>query len=44
MIIIGTPAGVGYSQKPEPLYLKENDRVEIEIEGCGVLSNNVALE
>ncbi|ALV39975.1 hypothetical protein AU252_01335 [Pseudarthrobacter sulfonivorans] len=40
IIATGTPAGVGLAQDP-PLWLKANDIVEIEIEGLGLLHNNV---
>ena len=40
MIITGTPAGVGFARTP-PEYLKVGDRVEVEIEGIGVLRNTI---
>lgn len=40
-IATGTPPGVGFARKP-PVYLKEGDVAEVEIEGLGVLSNPVA--
>ena len=43
IIMTGTPEGVGYPRNP-PVFLKENDVVEVEIEGIGVLSNPVAME
>jgi 2-keto-4-pentenoate hydratase/2-oxohepta-3-ene-1,7-dioic acid hydratase in catechol pathway len=39
-ILTGTPPGVGYVRKP-PVYLKEGDVVEVELAGCGVLTNPV---
>jgi 2-keto-4-pentenoate hydratase/2-oxohepta-3-ene-1,7-dioic acid hydratase in catechol pathway len=39
-ILTGTPPGVGYVRKP-PVYLKEGDVVEVELEGCGVITNPV---
>lgn len=36
IISTGTPAGVGLGQKPEPIYLKEGDVVELGIDGLGV--------
>lgn len=39
-IFTGTPAGVGFARKP-PLFLKGGDRVEVEIEGIGLLGNPV---
>ncbi len=41
LIATGTPDGVGAFRTP-PLYLKPGDRVRIEIEGIGELSNPVA--
>ena len=43
VICTGTPGGVGFARKP-PLYLKDGDVVEVEIEGIGVLRNAVVLE
>nr|CAA6829404.1 MAG: Fumarylacetoacetate hydrolase family protein [uncultured Thiotrichaceae bacterium] len=43
VIVTGTPAGVGYARKP-PIYMKDGDVCEIEIEGIGVLSNPVVDE
>ena len=43
LIITGTPAGVGFGKKP-PVYLKEGDVCEIEIEQIGVLRNKVQNE
>lgn len=40
LIFTGTPAGVGMARKP-PVFLKPGDRVEIEIEAVGVLTNPV---
>jgi acylpyruvate hydrolase len=40
VIVMGTPAGVGYARKP-PVWMKPGDRIEIEIEGIGILSNPV---
>lgn len=41
VIATGTPAGVGIGFKP-PRFLKPGDRVSIEIEGLGRLTNSVA--
>src|SRR5262249_49668276 len=41
LIFTGTPSGVGFTRKP-PLFLKQGDVVEIDIEGIGVLRNPVA--
>jgi 2-keto-4-pentenoate hydratase/2-oxohepta-3-ene-1,7-dioic acid hydratase in catechol pathway len=35
VISTGTPAGVGLGHKPEPLYLKQGDVVELGIDGLG---------
>ena len=43
VIVTGTPAGVGYARNP-PVYMKDGDVIEIEIEGIGVLSNPVVNE
>src|SRR5262249_38509857 len=40
LIFTGTPPGVGFARKP-PVFLKEGDVVEIEIEKLGVLRNPV---
>ena len=42
VIITGTPSGVGAFRKP-PLWLKQDDVVEIEIEGLGVLRNRCVI-
>ena len=43
VIATGTPGGVGSRREP-PLWLKAGDRVEVEVEGIGVLSNPVIDE
>jgi 2-keto-4-pentenoate hydratase/2-oxohepta-3-ene-1,7-dioic acid hydratase in catechol pathway len=40
VIATGTPPGVGFARKP-PVFLKDGDVAEVEIEGLGVLSNTV---
>jgi len=40
IIATGTPAGVGKGFKP-PLFLKKGDRMEIEIESLGILTNQL---
>lgn len=40
LIATGTPPGVGFARKP-PVYLKDGDRMEVDIEGLGVLANPV---
>jgi len=43
VIVTGTPSGVGFVKKP-PLYLKDGDVVEVEIEKVGLLRNPVVAE
>ncbi|MCK4341084.1 MAG: fumarylacetoacetate hydrolase family protein [Phycisphaerae bacterium] len=43
IILTGTPEGVGYARQP-PVFLRAGDRIEVEIEGVGSLSNPVARE
>lgn len=40
IIATGTPPGVGFARKP-PIFLKDGDVAEVEIEGLGALSNPV---
>jgi 2-keto-4-pentenoate hydratase/2-oxohepta-3-ene-1,7-dioic acid hydratase in catechol pathway len=40
VIIMGTPAGVGQARTP-PVWMKQGDTVEIEIDKLGVLSNPI---
>jgi len=42
-ILTGTPGGVGFTRKP-PVFLKDGDRITIEIERIGSLSNRVGTE
>jgi 2-keto-4-pentenoate hydratase/2-oxohepta-3-ene-1,7-dioic acid hydratase in catechol pathway len=42
-ILTGTPSGVGMARKP-PVWLKDGDTVEVEIDGIGTLRNPVRLE
>jgi 2-keto-4-pentenoate hydratase/2-oxohepta-3-ene-1,7-dioic acid hydratase in catechol pathway len=44
VLVMGTPAGVGYAKKPTPIFMREGDTCEIEIEGIGTLSNTIADE
>jgi 5-carboxymethyl-2-hydroxymuconate isomerase len=41
ILLTGTPGGVGASRTP-PRFMVPGDRVEVEIEGIGVLSNPIA--
>jgi 2-keto-4-pentenoate hydratase/2-oxohepta-3-ene-1,7-dioic acid hydratase in catechol pathway len=43
VIVSGTPAGVGFARKP-PLWMKNGDVCEVEIEGIGVLRNPIIDE
>jgi 2-keto-4-pentenoate hydratase/2-oxohepta-3-ene-1,7-dioic acid hydratase in catechol pathway len=43
VIVTGTPAGVGWSRKP-PVFMKQGDVVEVEIEKVGLLRNMVVNE
>lgn len=42
VILTGTPPGVGGFRKP-PIYLKQGDRVDVEVDGIGRLSNSVEV-
>jgi 2-keto-4-pentenoate hydratase/2-oxohepta-3-ene-1,7-dioic acid hydratase in catechol pathway len=42
-ILTGTPDGVGFARQP-PVFLHAGDRIEVEIEGIGVLTNLVAAD
>jgi 2-keto-4-pentenoate hydratase/2-oxohepta-3-ene-1,7-dioic acid hydratase in catechol pathway len=43
IIFTGTPAGVGLGHKP-PLWMKDGDKVEVEIERIGLLQNTIIKE
>lgn len=43
IIATGTPPGVGFARKP-PVYLKDGDVCEVEIEGLGILRNTVVRD
>lgn len=43
VIVMGTPAGVGYARKP-PVWMKPGDTCEIVIEKVGTLANGIADE
>lgn len=40
VIAMGTPAGVGHARRP-PVWMRDGDICEVEIEGIGILSNPV---
>ncbi len=37
----GTPAGVGNGHKPSPIYLKEDDVMDLSIDGLGTQKQKV---
>jgi acylpyruvate hydrolase len=43
IIAMGTPSGVGYARTP-PVWMSPGDRIDIEIEGIGTLSNPIEQE
>jgi 2-keto-4-pentenoate hydratase/2-oxohepta-3-ene-1,7-dioic acid hydratase in catechol pathway len=43
VILTGTPAGIGCNRKPQ-VFLQAGDRVSVEIDGIGALSNPVIAE
>jgi acylpyruvate hydrolase len=43
VIFTGTPSGVGHARKP-PVWMKNGDTVEVEIERIGILRNPIADE
>jgi 2-keto-4-pentenoate hydratase/2-oxohepta-3-ene-1,7-dioic acid hydratase in catechol pathway len=44
ILFTGTPSGVGHARKPEPVWMKQGDTVEVEIQGIGVLKNGIEDE
>ncbi len=40
VILTGTPCGVGVARKP-PVFLKQGDKIEVQIEHIGILTNTV---
>jgi 2-keto-4-pentenoate hydratase/2-oxohepta-3-ene-1,7-dioic acid hydratase in catechol pathway len=44
VVFTGTPSGVGHARKPNPVWMKDGDTCEIEIERVGVLSNPIENE
>lgn len=40
VLVMGTPAGIGLARKP-PLFMKDGDVVEVEIEKLGILRNPI---
>ncbi|MEN0001296.1 MAG: fumarylacetoacetate hydrolase family protein [Pseudomonadota bacterium] len=43
IILMGTPSGVGHARKP-PLWMRDGDTVEVEIENIGLLRNPIVDE
>ena len=43
IVLMGTPSGVGHARKP-PLWMKDGDVVEVEIEQIGILRNPIVKE
>ena len=43
VIVSGTPGGVGWVRKP-PLWMTPGDSIEVEIDGVGLLKNNIVAE
>lgn len=44
LVFTGTPSGVGHARKPDPIWMKHGDEIEVEIEGVGLLRNSVKDE
>ena len=44
LVFTGTPSGVGHARKPDPVWMKAGDEIEVEIEGVGLLRNRVQDE
>jgi 2-keto-4-pentenoate hydratase/2-oxohepta-3-ene-1,7-dioic acid hydratase in catechol pathway len=44
ILLTGTPSGVGHARKPDPVWMKQGDICEIEVEGIGVLRNAIEDE
>jgi acylpyruvate hydrolase len=44
ILFTGTPSGVGHARKPEPVWMKAGDIIEVEIDGIGILRNPIEDE
>ena len=44
ILLTGTPSGVGHARKPDPVWMKQGDTVEVEVEKVGVLKNTIEDE
>ena len=43
IILTGTPSGVGHARRP-PVWMRNGDTCEVEIDGIGILRNSIANE
>ncbi len=43
VLVMGTPSGVGHARRP-PVWMKDGDVIEVEIESIGVLRNPIVDE
>jgi 2-keto-4-pentenoate hydratase/2-oxohepta-3-ene-1,7-dioic acid hydratase in catechol pathway len=43
LVVTGTPSGVGHARKP-PVWMKDGDTIEIDIEKVGILKNPIVDE
>jgi len=43
VLVTGTPGGVGFKRNP-PVYMKDGDKIEVEITGVGILTNTIKDE
>jgi acylpyruvate hydrolase len=44
VIFTGTPSGVGHARKPNPVWMRNGDVCEVEIQGIGILRNPIEDE
>jgi 2-keto-4-pentenoate hydratase/2-oxohepta-3-ene-1,7-dioic acid hydratase in catechol pathway len=44
IIFTGTSSGVGHARKPDPVWMRDGDVCEVEIEGVGILRNPIEDE
>jgi 2-keto-4-pentenoate hydratase/2-oxohepta-3-ene-1,7-dioic acid hydratase in catechol pathway len=44
IVLTGTPSGVGHARKPDPVWMKPGDTIEVEVEGVGILRNGIVDE
>ena len=43
VLVTGTPGGVGFKRNP-PVYMKDGDKIEVEITDVGILTNTIKDE